>query len=335
MASVVEQSSIRPGAVAGAASTVDLVEELCSQFAAAAVMLDRPLLQRAVNRYASLVNGTQPGFLPLDTPYHDVQHSIDVTRCTASLLINYHGSAAEPPADCAERFLVTLICALFHDTGYLRHIDELHVQCGAQLIKQHVSRSVGHVQQLLHDLSLSQWRDAAEAISHCTGYERSFSALRFPCAEDQEMGRLLGTADLIAQMADPAYPEKVRDRLYLEFEVAGLAGPAAHAAGTGHGSAEALLASTPEFIATAFSQRLDGLFDSNYHLLSDVSGNNRYLEQIQRNLQRIDQSIGRKASASPLLAARELAPPRLRLEAPASSQPSAADWTPLQYSRRA
>ena len=40
---------------------------------------------------------------------------------------------------------------------------------------------------------------------------------------DRKLGHLLGTADLIAQMADRCYLEKCRDRLYPEFVLGGIA----------------------------------------------------------------------------------------------------------------
>ena len=292
-----------------------LVDELCTQFEAAHIHLNREQLSQAADRYANLVNGSRPGILPLDTPYHDVQHSVEVTRCTAALLTAYQPQASGHSEAFAERALVALICALFHDTGYLRRANEAQVYCGAQLIKQHVSRSVGHAQELLCDLGLARWCDSAEAMIHCTGYERSFASLQFACAEDQDMGRLICTADLLAQMADPVYPEKVRDRLYLEFEVAGLAGPGARAAGIGHGTATELLASTPKFIESAFQDRLDALFGGSYRLLADTSGTNKYLDQIQSNLDRIEQATATGPAALPLLAPRQLAPPTLRITA--------------------
>ena len=40
---------------------------------------------------------------------------------------------------------------------------------------------------------------------------------------DIKLGHLLGTADMIAQMADRCYLEKCRDRLYPEFVLGGVA----------------------------------------------------------------------------------------------------------------
>ena len=42
---------------------------------------------------------------------------------------------------------------------------------------------------------------------------------------DITVGHLLGTADMIAQMADRCYLEKCRDRLYAEFVLGGVALP--------------------------------------------------------------------------------------------------------------
>ena len=68
-------------------------------------------------------------------------------------------------------------------------------------------------------------------------------------------GHLLGTADMLAQMADRCYLEKCRDRLYAEFVLGDVA---VHAGREGvkvlYGSGLDLLRQTPKFIASTIDE---------------------------------------------------------------------------------
>ena len=57
----------------------------------------------------------------------------------------------------------------------------------------------------------------ATRIVHFTGYEMPLDLIRVADARDRLVGHMLGTADMLAQMADRCYLEKCRDRLYAEF----------------------------------------------------------------------------------------------------------------------
>jgi hypothetical protein len=104
---------------------------------------------------------------------------------------------------------------------------------------------------------------------------------------DRKLGHLLGTADLIAQMADRCYLEKCRDRLYPEFVLGGIA------AATGidgllqvkYSSGLDLLRQTPEFVRETRVERLEGEFEHAYRYVESLfGGRNPYLEAIDRNL---------------------------------------------------
>jgi hypothetical protein len=106
---------------------------------------------------------------------------------------------------------------------------------------------------------------------------------------DRKLGHLLGTADLIAQMADRCYLEKCRDRLYPEFVLGGIA------AAPGTDGTPCRFATAPvwiccarrrEFVRETRNVRLDGEFDRAYQFLEPMfEGKNPYLEAIDRNLE--------------------------------------------------
>jgi len=121
----------------------------------------------------------------------------------------------------------------------------------------------------------------------------ALDAIKVHDAKDRQLGFLLGTADLMAQMADRNYPEKCRDFLYHEFVACGLAG--AGTAGKSkpiYSSPEDLLRKTPEFARKLFNDRLDGYFEGAYRYIEDhFGGTNPYLAEIRRHIDFIRQAV--------------------------------------------
>ena len=108
------------------------------------------------------------------------------------------------------------------------------------------------------------------------------------------IGHLLGTGDLIAQMADRCYLEKCRDRLYLEFVLAGIA-VEANDDGTRvvrYQSGIDLLLQTPGFYREVVKKRLDHDFNKAYRYVEALfSGHNPYLAFIERNIAYLEHII--------------------------------------------
>ena len=97
---------------------------------------------------------------------------------------------------------------------------------------------------------------------------------------------MLGTADIIAQMADRCYLEKCRDRLYPEFVEGGLAArdDADHRAGVMFRSAEDLVTKTPNFYKTATVRLNDHLGSAYGYADKHFGGQNLYLDEITKNI---------------------------------------------------
>jgi len=97
---------------------------------------------------------------------------------------------------------------------------------------------------------------------------------------------MLGTADIIAQMADRCYLEKCRDRLYPEFVEGGLAArdDADHRAGVMFKSAEDLVTKTPNFYKTATVRLNDHLGSAYGYADKHFGGQNLYLDEITKNI---------------------------------------------------
>ncbi len=253
--------------------------------------IDLEPLDRAFEHFDRLFAGQVPGYFGVDTVYHDLQHTLDITLTLARLIAGYEGGADPPRRLGAERAVAGLIVGLFHDMGYLRRIDDgTELAHGAELTRVHVSRGARFLDEYLPTVGLASWARVAREIVHFTGYEVPFSAIAVRDPLDLKLGHLVGTADMIGQMADRCYLEKCRDRLYPEFVLAGMALPIAANGGrqVRYASGLDLLRQTPEFVAETRATRLDGHFGGAYrHLEVLFGGRNPYMEAIDRNLEHL------------------------------------------------
>ncbi|MFM1884897.1 MAG: hypothetical protein RL026_54 [Pseudomonadota bacterium] len=243
---------------------------------------------RAFHDLEEACAGRMPGYLGLDTVYHDLQHTLDVTLAMARLMVGYERSfGLSRIALGAERATVGLLLALFHDIGYLREDSEAG-HSGAEFTRNHVSRSARFIERYLPGAGFGHWAALAADIVHYTGYERPFEVIEQTVTDprDIRLGHLLGTADMIAQMADRCYLEKCRDRLYAEFVLGGVALPLGAGIKTvRYASGLDLLRQTPVFIEETRSKRLEKAFRHAYrHIEPLFDGENPYMEAIDRSL---------------------------------------------------
>ena len=150
-----------------------------------------------------------------------------------------------------------------------------------------MTRSAKYLARYLPTIGMDSWVPIATRIVHFTGYEIKLNQIQLADPRDRKLGHLLGTADLIAQMADRCYLEKCRDRLYPEFVLGGVAA-ATRNDGTlqvRYSSGVDLLRQTPDFVRETRMDRLEGEFQHAYRYLESLfSGKNPYLEAIDRNL---------------------------------------------------
>jgi hypothetical protein len=109
------------------------------------------------------------------------------------------------------------------------------------------------------------------------------------------IGHFLGTADLMAQMADRCYLEKCRDRLYSEFVLAGIAvtEDSVHDSDILYESGIDLLKKTPGFFQNMAMSRMNAKFNRAYRYIEALyNGRNPYFEFIDKNLSYLDRIIG-------------------------------------------
>ena len=252
-------------------------------------------LERAFEHFERLFAGEVPGFHGVDTVYHDRQHTLDITLALARLIVGYERQQPEAARLGGARAIVGLITGLFHDVGYLRRTDERESRNGAEFTRVHVSRGARFLEEYLPVLGFGAWVPMATEIIHFTGYEVPFAEIESRLADRRDVlvGHLLGTADMIAQIADRCYLEKCRDRLYAEFVLGGVALPFSGGyRQVKYASGLDLLRQTPEFIEETRRNRLERDFGAAYRYLEILfGGNNPYIEGIDRNVEFLRQVL--------------------------------------------
>ena len=207
-------------------AVLQAVEQL---FAAAWPGASTAVVRQAFTQFDNMFSGRVPGYAGVDTVYHDRQHTLDVTLTMARLCAGYERQVDPLWKLGAQRAIAGVVFALFHDVGYLRRSADTGQRNGAEFTRTHISRGIEFLQEFLPQLNLGAWNPVAAQVLHFTGYEKPFGDLVLDDARDVRLGHLLGTADMITQMADRCYLEKCRDRLYPEFVLGGMALPLSNA----------------------------------------------------------------------------------------------------------
>lgn len=262
-----------PYAVAQAIDTV-----LGARYGAA---WNRRLLWKAFNDVARAFRGDYPGLLACDTPYHDLHHTIDTALVMARLVDGYEARQAEEGHPLGpDLALAGVLLALFHDIGFLRRSGAEADLSGAALAPHHEARSVEFTKAYLMGTELAEYAPLAELI-HATAFRQDPAALfdAYPAAHVW-IGRMVGTADLLSQIADPFYIEKCHDFLYLEFVTGGLDRTQAPDGReiVLYASAEDLLRKTPGFFQGLVLKRLsDDFANAHRYLKIHFGGRDPYM----------------------------------------------------------
>lgn len=181
---------------------------------------DSLFIENVYNDIIRLFNGNYPGYRASNTKYHDLEHTCAVTLATARLM---HGIHVQNQTFSSRVIQLGLIGALFHDTGLIQTVEE-NDGTGAQYTIGHEDRSIALMERYLSDkgFSAEDFLDCSHIIM-CTKLSLPLNEIPFRSEETKTMGKVLGSADLIAQMADRNYLKKL-PLLFLEFKEAGMAG---------------------------------------------------------------------------------------------------------------
>lgn len=241
--------------------------------------------RQASDDLVCLYRGEYPGYHECDTGYHDIQHVMDVTLAMARLMDGCVRATYAAAID--ERlFRFGINAALYHDCGYIRHRKDTRHLNGAEYTTTHASRGGRFLKEYLPQIGMGDLAQAAASTLHFTGYEIPVDRIRVPGPEFRLIGNLLGSADILAQMADRCYLEKCYDRLYPEFVRGGIARKRNQ-----DGSEEIVFASAadlifkmPRFYQNATKRLKEDLGSHYRHIEKHFGGQNLYFDELDKNV---------------------------------------------------
>jgi hypothetical protein len=159
-----------------------------------------------------LYRGDFAGYRACNTGYHDFRHAIEALLAMSRLI---HGAVLDNESFSERQIITALIAAILHDVGYIQEENDTR-GTGAKHKADHEQRSMDFLSRHGLQFGLSEDEIAAgRAIILCTDMDTDITTIAFPSPQIELLGKLLGTADLMAQLAEQTYLEKL---LYLYYE---------------------------------------------------------------------------------------------------------------------
>jgi hypothetical protein len=167
-----------------------------------------------------IFDGKFKGYKKCNTYYHDFKHTMDTLLASVRILDGYNIKETKLSGNLAVNLLAA---SLFHDVGYIQEEWD-NEGTGAKFTKYHIQRSVEFI--LKHQEKLQINKEDAEMMNRfirCTGFAGDMLLIKFRSEEEKITGAGLGAADLLGQMSDRTYLEKLLF-LYYEFREAEIDG---------------------------------------------------------------------------------------------------------------
>jgi len=179
---------------------------------------DYALFEQIYDDTETLFQGDYPGYRASNTKYHDLEHTHSVVLAAVRLM---HGASVEGHSFSAKNILIGMLSALFHDIGFIQ-TDSDQIGSGAKYTVGHEERSIDFMKHYLSQKAFSaQDIENCAHIIRCTILNLAIKDVPFDSDDIKALGQIVGSADLLAQMADREYLEKLF-MLYREFEEAGM-----------------------------------------------------------------------------------------------------------------
>jgi hypothetical protein len=181
-----------------------------------------------------LFQGKYQGYRKCNTRYHDLEHT---TNCLLVMARLMHGAYLQGISFGERDLTLGLISALMHDTGYIQ-LENDDRGTGGKYTLVHIERSVEFIEKYFEEkgYSLRDFVFCRNCLK-CTGINVNVKAIHFESHEHETVGKILGVADLIGQMADRNYVPKLIF-LYEEYREGGI---------TMYNNELDLLKATPDF----------------------------------------------------------------------------------------
>lgn len=252
-------------------------------------------LQQAFRDIEDAFWGRYPGLLRCDTPYHDLRHSLSTALLMTRMIDGYQRSrGCDLPCLDADTATLAVLLALYHDIGFIRCENEANYN-GATFTLGHEQRGVDFMRAYLAGGPLAGLAERASLI-HATNFAKPLDELLRDLPPDMVvLCQMLGTADLVSQVAGRYYLERVQNFLYREFVISGMDRMTTSEGEEVvlYGSAEELLRKTPGFYEHVVRKRIDG-FGAPYRCVAThFGGDDPYERGMQRNMNFLKELIAR------------------------------------------
>ena len=248
-----------------------------------------PRLTGLLDDVSSLYRGGWETYEACQTGYHNLGHAIDVTLLTARMIAGWNRLDDEAhPRLNEELFLTAMAAAMFHDAGYIKEKGDTQGR-GGKYSFNHEDRSMAMAGRYLSEHG---WPERSLTlvpnIISTTKFHRPLELQGlFETKEEEVIGRMMATADLVAQMADVNYMQRIND-LYAELQEAYSFEGEENLEKRGFkvfSSAGEMVAGTVDFYENFVLPRLQTLGRMDQYLVSFFGGGrNPYLENIMANL---------------------------------------------------
>lgn len=247
-------------------------------------------LQTLVTDVCALYRGEWPGYEACQVRYHSLGHALDVALAAARMMAGWNRRHPRGPRLGQEEFLLGITAALLHDAGYLKDRGDGE-GAGGKFTFVHVERSRRLAREYL---ALRGWSgEQGELVADIIDQTEFSRPPRFEHRLREFPGRALagivGSADLLAQMADPHYMERLAD-LFSEFQEAydfegreALRARGLHVFASVEEMERGTLFFFEKLVVPRF-QQLEGMVDYLEHFFG--SERNPYMESIVANLYR-------------------------------------------------
>lgn len=238
---------------------------------------DTELLKEVHRDLTAYFTGTHPNFQKNTMPYHNLRHSILVVLASARL---FHGLHCNNVRISADTLFKGLFAAYFHDSGMLL-LQNDSAKNGSEYIDGHENRSISFLARYANDKQFgpSIIKDCATIINY-TNLDSDPALFDFHTHEIQIAGQVVGSADILAQMADRYYLECL-PMLFIEQKAGGI---------STHSSALDLMRHTAKFYHNIVLRRLITTFSNTSNALRahfrdrHTINRNLYIENIDKNI---------------------------------------------------
>ena len=260
-----------------------VAEATCRAFAAMFPRGKPALIPRVFADVEAMFAGRYLDYQPIDTPYHDLEHTLQVTWCLVEILAGRHHVGIEPRLN-ERQFELAVATALLHDTGYLKMRADL-AGTGAKYTFTHVLRSCAVASSYLPSIGVTlDELDGVLGAIRCTNSTSRIRRLHFQHPIEGIVGCAVATADYLGQMSVPNYLGEL-PLLFAEFHESDnfAAVPLDQRL---YRSVDELIARTPNFWRTTVLPKLDNELLGLYRFLAKPypDGPNQYMEAINQNI---------------------------------------------------